>query len=121
MFSFSTIPITLGYKYILSSLYDPLFCYINFGYYITEIKSKFDYIYDPLGVFESIDSKQSDNGNGYGITVGLGLKISLKNNFSFLPELSYRYIDSMYFTDKNKSVDKNFSGFYFSLKIGIDI
>ena len=116
-YKFRSYPIHLGYKFS-PNFKIPMYFKGKIGYYFSEVKSQLHPIFDRTGVLSQLSQKGKREGKGYGIEFGIGLDQQLTKHLLFATEISYRYANGMGFTDESKSVKVEFTGLYFTLKIG---
>lgn len=111
---FRGIPITLGYEYKFPSANERLAPLVGIGasYFFSEAEAE-----DINPIFPQ---KLKRTGHGYGLHGSIGLDSKLSRHVSAIWLARYRYSDGMAFTDNEGDIKIEFTGFDFSVGLGLN-
>lgn len=111
---FQGIPITLGYEVSPFSVSETFSPYLGAGasFFFSEVTGE---VIDPY-----VPSKVIRTGKGYGLHGAIGFQSHLSSVVSTVWQARYRYSNGMAFTDNDEDVKVEFSGFDFSVGLGLN-
>ncbi len=111
---FRGIPITLGYEVSPFSVSETFSPYLGAGasFFFSEVTGE---VIDPY-----VPSKVKRTGRGYGLHGTVGFQSRLSSSVSTIWQARYRYSNGMAFTDEEGSIKVQFTGFDFSVGLGLN-
>lgn len=111
---FRGIPITLGYEVSPFSVSETFSPYLGAGasFFFSKVTGE---VIDPY-----VPSKVKRTGKGYGLHGAIGFQSRLSSVVSTIWQVRYRYSDGMAFTDEEGSIKVEFTGFDFSVGLGLN-
>ena len=111
---FRGIPITLGYELSPLSLGENFTPYVGAGasFFFSEVTAE---VIDPY-----VPSKLKRTGKGYGLHGAVGFQSRLSSFVSTIWQARYRYSNGMAFTDNKGDIKVEFTGFDFSVGLGLN-
>jgi outer membrane protein W len=111
---FRGIPITFGYEFCPVTSAEGFTPYVGVGtsFFFSKVEGE---VMDPF-----FPSKGERTGKGYGLHGAIGFQSRISSSISTIWQARYRYSNGMAFTDNEGDVKVEFTGFDFSVGLGLN-